>query len=182
MKGKIQSLNISLDGKQILTLQIDDDFRSQYNELFERNIEVTIKPYKPKRSLNANAKSWLLTDKLAEKLLIAGVKVSKEEMHAEMIFRYGQVALDDNGEQICISTKHNVKLPEFYPYAKEIGVSELNGKVFTHYRIYRGSHTYDSKEMYIFLLGIIEECKEQGIETLSPEELKILKLKGDDCQ
>ncbi len=65
------------------------------------------------------------------------------------------------------------KVTDFYPYAKEIGTGTANGKEFTHYRIYRGSHTYDTKEMSIFISGIVEECKEQGIDTDTPE-LKLL--------
>lgn len=125
---------------------------------------LEIKKYRKKRSIKANNYSWELTDQLAEKMLIAGVKMSKEEMHAEMIFRYGQVMYDKNGEQVIYSSYSDIPMPEFFPYAKEIGESELNGRVFKHYRIYRGSHTYDSKEFYIFLEGIKAECKEQGID------------------
>lgn len=137
--------------------------------------EIEIREIKKKRSLNANNYSWALTDKLSDKLIVCGVKLSKEQMHAEMIFRYGQVALDDNGEQVVYSTAQEAKLPEFFPYAKAIRESELNGKTFTHYRIYRGSHTYNTKEMSIFISGIVEECKEQGIETMTPAELALLK-------
>ncbi|MBQ8893397.1 MAG: hypothetical protein IJ043_03205 [Clostridia bacterium] len=130
-----------------------------------------IKEKKPRRSLNANNYSWALTDKLSDALVIRGVKLSKEEMHAEMIFRYGQVALDEDGQQLVYSTAQNVPINEFFPYAKEFGESELNGKTFRHYRIYRGSHTYNSKEMAVFIAGIVEECREQGIETMTPDEL-----------
>lgn len=44
------------------------------------------------------------------------------------------------------------------------------------YRIYRGTHTYDSREMALLIDGTIEECKLQGIETLTPNEL--LRLEG----
>lgn len=130
-----------------------------------------IKEKKLKRSLNANNYSWALTDKLSDVMVIRGVKLSKEEMHAEMIFRYGQVALDEDGRQLVYSTAQNVPINEFFPYAKEFGESELNGKTFRHYRIYRGSHTYNTKEMAVFIAGIVEECKEQGIETMTPDEL-----------
>lgn len=134
------------------------------NSLADGEYELDIKKHRKKRSLKANNYSWALTDQLAEKMLVAGVKISKEQMHAEMIFRYGQVMLDKNGEQVIYSSYSDVPLPEFFPYAKEIGESELNGRVFKHYRIYRGSHTYDSKEFYIFLEGIKAECIEQGID------------------
>lgn len=154
------------------------DFIASLDE--EKEYEFLIKKISKIRSLNANNYSWTLTDKLSDKLVLAGVKLSKEECHAEMIFRYGQVLLDDNGEQVVYSTAQGVALPEFFPYAKEIGESELNGKLFKHYRIYRGSHTYDSKEFSIFLSGIIQECKEQEIPTETPEEIsKMLSLMED---
>ena len=135
---------------------------------------LEIKEYRKNRSLNANNLSWKLTDALADVLILRGATITKEECHAEMIFRYGQVMLDENGEQVIYSTSSEVSLPEFYPYAKAIGESELNGKTFTHYRIYRGSHTYDSWEFSVFLTGIVEECKEQGIEVVSPELKSLL--------
>ncbi len=136
---------------------------------------LEIKQQRKLRSLNANNYSWTLTDKLSDVMIIRGVKFSKDEMHAEMIFRYGQPMVDDNGELVTYSTAQGIKLPEFFPYAKEIGESELNGKMFKHYRIFRGSHTYDTKEMSVFISGIVEECKEQGIETLTERELSLLK-------
>jgi len=140
----------------------------------EKGYELEIKQIRKKRSLNANNLSWKLTDELADRLMLCGGKITKEECHAEMIFRYGQVMLDENGEQVIYSTSSDVSLPEFYPYAKAIGESELKGKTFTHYRIYRPSHTYDSYEFSIFLSGIIEECKEQGINTDTPEIKSLL--------
>lgn len=140
----------------------------------EKEYELSIKQIRKIRSLNANNYSWTLTDKLSEKLVVAGVKLSKEECHAEMIFRYGQVMLDENGERVVYSTKQGVKMNDFFPYAKPIGDSELNGETFTHYLIYRGSKTYDSKEFSVFLAGIIEECKEQGIETMTPQEISLM--------
>ena len=135
----------------------------------EKEYDIEIKERRKKRSLNVNNYSWKLTDELADKLILAGAKLSKEECHAEMIFRYGQVMTDENGEQVIISVRQGVKVTDFYPYAKEIGTGTVKGKDFTHYRIYRGSHTYDTREMSIFISGIVEECKEQDIDTDLPE-------------
>ena len=139
-----------------------------------KEYDIEVKQHRKKRSLNANNFSWDLTDQLSDVLVLGGVKLSKEECHAEMIFRYGQVLLDENGERVIYSTKQGVKMTDFFPYAKPIGESELNGEVFTHYLIYRGSKTYDSREFSIFLSGIIAECKEQGIDTDTPEIKSLL--------
>jgi hypothetical protein len=52
----------------------------------------------------------------------------------------------------------------------------MNGKTFYHYKIWKGSHNFDTREMAIFVDGIISECKEQGIPTETPEEIERLKL------
>ena len=36
----------------------------------------------------------------------------------------------------------------------------------------RGSSTYNTEEMSKLIDGLVSECKEQGIETLPPEELE----------
>ena len=148
------------------------------NHLDDGEYNFTIKKHRDIRSLKANNFSWTLTDELAEKMLVAGVKVTKDEMHAEMIFRYGQVLKDDNDEQVIISTAQEVDVSKVFPYAKPIGTGKVKvkgkDKEFTHYRIYRGSHTYDTKEMSLFIKGIVEECKEQGINVDTPEVRALL--------
>ena len=39
------------------------------------------------------------------------------------------------------------------------------------YTVLAGSSTYDTKEMSELINGLVSECKEQGIETLTPDEL-----------
>ena len=47
--------------------------------------------------------------------------------------------------------------------------------VATFYKIYRGSHTYDTKEMSVLIDGTVADAKELGIETLPPAELQAMK-------
>lgn len=149
--------------------------------LDDNEYTLTIDKKKQARSIRANNYSWMLTDKLSEKLLIQGVKLSKDEMHAEMIYRYGQPLLDNNGVSVILSTCQDVKITDFYDYAEYIGESELNGKVFKHYRIFVGSHLYSSDEMAKFIAGIVLECKEQGIETETEEEIaKMISLMASE--
>lgn len=129
--------------------------------------EIVIREYKERRSLKANNYSYALTDKLSEKMLVARVKLSKEEMHAEMIFRYGQPE-EKNGMPVFVSTNPNIDMGEYYKYSQPIGTSP-NGD--TVWRIFRGSHTYTKQEMSLFIKGIVEECQEQGIETKTPDEI-----------
>ena len=156
--------------KELLTLLFDD----------EKEYELTISEFKEKRSLKANNYSWALTDKLAEKMLVAGVKFSKQEMHSEMIFRYGQPEIKD-GQTVILTVKSGVPVNDFYPYAKEIESGEIKGKPYSAWRIYRPSHTYNRSEFNVFLKGIVEECKEQNIQVESPDEIaRMISLIKDD--
>ena len=51
--------------------------------------------------------------------------------------------------------------------------SKLNG--YTNVIAWYGSSVYDSKEMSRLVDNIVEECKLQNIETMTPNELKSLK-------
>ena len=46
-----------------------------------------------------------------------------------------------------------------------------DGKMYRTYTVLAGSSTYDTKEMSELINGLVSECKEQGIETLTPDEL-----------
>ena len=45
----------------------------------------------------------------------------------------------------------------------------------TFYKVYRGSHTYDTKEMSALIDGTVADAKELGIETATPNELMRMK-------
>ena len=137
----------------------------------EKDYELIIKEYKERRSLQANAYSYVLTDKLAKTMLIAGARYTKEEMHAEMIFRYGVQETDENGDPLFWYVPDGVKVTDYYPYAKPIGSGRLGGKPTTQWQIFKPSHEYTRSEFNTFLQGIIAECEEQGIETKTPDEI-----------
>ncbi len=88
-----------ISGKWTLTLQIDEDIRGEYEELRSVNLlNVIIKKFRKKRSLDANAYYWVLVSKLSEKL-----RTSKEEMHNMLLSQYGQIDRDEDGNAIIFS-------------------------------------------------------------------------------
>jgi len=40
------------------------------------------------------------------------------------------------------------------------------------YIVIRGSHTYNSKEMSTLINGLVQECRQQDIETMTPAEIE----------
>lgn len=121
-----------------------------------------IKERKRKRSLSANAYAWALISEMAEAL-----RASKDDVYLMMLRRYGQSSI--------ISVLENVDLSGFVKYYEAIGRAELQGKKFIHYKIYKGSSEYDTREMSVLIDGIVSEAKEMDIETLPEYELERLK-------
>lgn len=132
-----------------------------YNQ--EKDKVFDIKEHKDKRSLSQNAYAWKLITEIGNIL-----RKSKEDVYLMMLKDYGQSEI--------ISILSTVKPHGYFKYYEKIGTGIINDKEFTHYKIYKGSSEFDSKEMSIFIDGIIQECKQLDIETMTPNEIAMLKL------
>lgn len=121
-----------------------------------------VKPYRQKRSLNANNFCWHLCNEMANVL-----RTSKDEVYLEMLKRYGQCEV--------ISVLSDIDISRFVKYYEEIGKGHVEGKEFTHYRCYIGSSEYNSREMAILIDGIISEAEALGIETLPTTAVERMK-------
>lgn len=122
-----------------------------------------IKEKKQKRSLTANAYYWSLVNQLSTVL-----RLNNDECHFLMLQRYGQYEV--------ISVLSDIDLHGYFKYYKEIGHGTVEGKDFCHYKIYKGSSQMNSKEFSVLLDGLISECEEQGIVTLTSAEIANLKF------
>ena len=58
-------------------------------------------------------------------------------------------------------------------YFKYFDIEAKNNK-YTWYKVYRGSSQYNTKEMSIFINGIISECREMDIPTKEEKEIEAL--------
>ena len=163
MRGAIVDFALSFSRKQRLTLELDADFREEYDKLHDKPVEIIIKRYREKRSLDANAYLWALIGKIADAL-----RESKEEIYFDMLKRYGQ------GGAVSVEQKYAEDFKRSYKYNDFLGSSTLNGKTFQHFRFWVGSSEYNTEEMSILIDGVVREAKDLGIETMSPEELKSL--------
>jgi hypothetical protein len=128
----------------------------------DREKTFEVKPYHPKRSLNANAFCWHLCNEMANVL-----RTSKDEVYQEMLKRYGQSKV--------ISVLSEIDISRFVKYYEEIGKGHVEGKEFTHYRCFIGSSEYDSREMAILIDGIVDEAQELGIDTLPTTAVERMK-------
>lgn len=167
MRARIVDFCRSLDGKQRLTLELDADFRAEYDRLHANDVEVTVKKYRPKRSLDANAYAWVLIDKIAERM-----RLTKQEVYQDHIRTIGGVS-----ETLCIQDKAVEKFKQAWEkhglgWCAETFPSKIEG--CTNVTVYYGSSTYDTKQMSALIDSLSQSCKILGIETLSPEKLNLM--------
>lgn len=129
----------------------------------DRDKLFEIKEKKNRRSLSQNSYAWELIGKIADL-----VNKSKEDVYMDMLKHYGQSEV--------VSILSNINPIGYFKYYEAIGTGIVNEKEFTHYRIFKGSSEYDTKEMTIFIDGIIQEAENLGIPTLTDEEIKNMRL------
>ncbi len=128
----------------------------------EKPLVVKIEPVKKRRSLDSNAYCWVLIGQIADIL-----RASKEEIYFNMLKNYGQSTV--------VSVLSEINVAGFFKYYEEFGRGEVNGKDFTHYKVYKGSSEFDTREMAVLIDGVISEAQELGIDTRTPEEIDKMK-------
>ncbi len=160
-----------------LILKSQADVLAVQNELMnilplikEKPYICEIKPYRKRRSLDANAYFHVLVDKISKVL-----NRSNEEVKTQLNLEYGTLARDETGQIAGFKALKEVPITRFFKYAKPIGECIENNKTFVKYLIYKETHTLDSAEMSRLIDGTIQEAKDLNIETLTPIELENLK-------
>jgi len=154
-----------------LTFEFEDDVRNCIDEIQDIPLAITIKKYRAKRSLDANAYYWQLLTKLADRL-----KISNPCMHNILLRRYGQ--LEEIGGKIAYviipdsedSENKALEAETFHIKPTTEVNTGVDGTTYRTYKMLRGSSTYDTKEMSRLIDGLVAECREQGIDTLPPDE------------
>ena len=120
-----------------------------------------------KRSLDSNAYFHVLCDKLRQKL-----NISMARCKNHLIADYGQFEYIGDEPMVYKTNAPDDYMMELETlHSKCIKVAKENGKDVYFYRIYRGSHTYNTEEMSKLIRGTAEECQLQGIEVATPDEI-----------
>ena len=170
--GRIGGVNIDFKtGKPLITFEINErnDFELMVDEMQKyEKLSLEVKPYRAKRSLDANAYCWVLIDRLAEKL-----NDTKENIYRQYITNIG-----GNSEIVCVKNNAVERLCECWRrnglgWQTDAFESKIEG--CTNVILYYGSSVYDSAQMARLLDLIIQDCKAQGIPTETPDEIARLK-------
>lgn len=169
VSGKIVGANIDFrTGKPTISFEINEknDFKLMVDELKEcEKLSIEVKPWRKKRSLDANAYCWVLIDKLSEK-----TSRSKESIYRDYIRDIG-----GNSETVCVKNQAVERLCQGWQRNGIGWLTESFGSKIpgcTNVILYYGSSVYDTAQMARLLDLIIADCKEQGIPTETPNEIK----------
>ena len=152
-------------GKPTIRFMVNENLDG-IESLDGKDLKIKVTKVTNPRSLDANAYFHVLCDKLRQKL-----GLSMAHMKNILITSYGQIEYISEGQALIYKTnaptEYIQELEEAHMKFMKVGD---DGAYW--YKVYRGSHTYDSHEMHILLEGTIREAKDQGIETKTPDEIR----------
>jgi hypothetical protein len=174
--GKIEEISVDYKtGVPMVTFSVNEKktFFNGVDDLEALDkLTIEIKPFRNKRSLDANAYCWVLLDKLSEKL-----NIPKEELYREEIRKIGGVS-----ETVCVVNDAVEKLRNGWErngigWLTETMPSKLEG--CTNLVLYYGSSTYDTEQMSRLISNVVQDCQAVGIDTRTPDEIaNLLSLWG----
>lgn len=134
----------------------------------DKEYELSISKAVKKRSNDANRYFWELVGKLSEK-----IQVSPEDIYRTYIKdiggNYEVMPIKDK----AVDTWKSIWRSRGIGWQCDVlGESRLRG--YTNVICYYGSSTYNSKQFSRLIDLCIQDCKAQGIETMTPAELESL--------
>lgn len=134
----------------------------------ENKLNVVLKKWRKKRSLDSNAYCWVLCDKIAKKISLPGVITTKEDVYKDAIRHIGTFEVMIIEEKAFDNWKRVWNSQGLGFLVEEIGRKDKCVKMNCYY----GSSTYDTKEMWLLIELLVNEAKAQGIETKSQNEIE----------
>ncbi len=170
-KGRFKNiLKDNLSGRWRIEFETNEDVKAEIDEIKDKDLTITAKIFRRKRSLNANAYAWVLMQKLADKY-----KMDKWSVYLSSLINYsGQYAYIIVRPCAVETFKREWRTVVDLGHIK---VYDENGNAQDGVQLqcYYGSSTFNTAEMSRFIDGLVNECKSNGIETLSPNELERMK-------
>lgn len=138
--------------KNVALLAFDETKQS------DKKLEIEVKPYRSKRSLEQNRLLWVLLGKMAMEMSGKKNKVSSEECYAAML------------EEANVSYDYLLALPEAEPMLKKsfrvvrkVGERVVNGKTLNIYQYFLGSSKFDTQEMTELIEAVLDKLAELGV-------------------
>ena len=175
LTGTIHSVAFTGAGRPLGTFEVFEGQPAlKMAQNFKDGVRVAIKvtKHREKRSLDANAYYWQLIGKLAK-----AQNISNNYCHNVMLRRYGVLEEIDGKPMFLVipdtdEAEKKADEAETYHIKPTSNVREGNdGKMYRTYMLLKGSSQMDTAEFSRLVSGLVDECRQCGIETLTPAEL-----------
>lgn len=176
-EGTLEVIERTLQGQIIAKFVFDDDMRTLYQlkELQGKKAVISAEQWHDKRSNQANRYLWVLCDKIAKAIN------STKDIVYELMLQDAGVFVDYEipRDALDVFAKNWRMVQELYSFETESREAQVVDAELVYrsptemvgIRCWRGSHTYDKKEMGHLLNEVIYQAKDLGIETATPDEL-----------
>lgn len=164
--GKFKSIAKDwMSGKWEITFETNENITGSIDKIKDKLLRIAVKQYREKRSLDSNAYAWVLMQKIAE-----AIQSDKWSVYLMMLERYSRAFT-----HIIVKPDIVDRVKVEWRTVRELGEITVNGMTGIQLQCYFGSSTFDTKEMSVFIDGLVYECRQLGIETLPPEEIERMK-------
>lgn len=164
--------------KLIITVPKSPDLKAVADKVKTgKKMTVEIKEYREKRTLDSNAYAWVLMSKLACVLSLKKARpITADEVYRNYIKDVGVMEIvpirDDAVTRWC-----EIWRGKGLGWVCETQPSKLAG--YTNTVNYYGSSVYSKAEMARLIELIVADCRDLGIETMTPQELAALNERWD---
>lgn len=159
LSGKLRDLSQEFStGKQLLTIELAEDFRNYFDEFKEKDLSVEIKPKVKKRTNTANSFLWATLSDISEK-----TQIPPEDIYKKLI--------PDVGGNYDIFPVKNSRVEIVMRAWQSRGIGWLcrvfdkpsKHEGYTNVVFYLGSSQYDREQMARIIDLALQEAREQGI-------------------
>ena len=167
MRGRLKDIQVPFRSKTpVISFEVQAA-PGDFEGLEGKELEISIKPYRKKRSLDANAFLWKCLGEMATVL-----RTDTWSMYLYMLERYGKYTY------IAVKTEAVEDVQRMWRETKIVG--EWNG--MTEMLCFFGSSTCDTKEFSRLLDGVIDEMKQMDIPIPPPEYLQAMMEQYDKAR
>ena len=154
MIGRLRDLTMNPDHTFNVTITVQTDFRDLFDKLKDKVLDIVIKEHREIRSKIANETGE-----------------SDDAVKVRLVTDYGVVDQDEDGLVLGFKISAKANPAKIYKYTRFVEDRVENGKPIKVYLVLKETHEMDTKEMARLIDGTIEEARELGIDTDTPDEL-----------
>lgn len=170
MKAKIVDFLYIGPKRQRITVDLEGDFRKQYDKVKDGEVELTVRKWSPRRSNTANAYMWVLIDALA-----TATGVDAKEVYFDHLRRVGgnletYCTIPPAADRMCALWRAQGTTGWGWPYDRY--ESKIEG--CENLRLYYGSSTFDRETMGRMIDHLVQDCRACGLETKPRAEIESL--------